>query len=403
MSERRSAFRFAALLLAITTACSAPSPSPGGTEPPGGLTGSPTERSGTAAVPVPSTSTAAPIPVATATPYPGSIHEPFSIGSEAEWISPDGLTLGIKITEAYRGWAARQIVLAGGEPAATTPAGFEWFYFRAELSYSGPDRGPVDLDPGFWSLVSTGTTTTWDDAPVCCLDPSFDFTLAHGETRAGVLALLVPVEEPAPLVGAGGEAGIHFAASYDSLTPTNVLFEDDFSVADSGWQDLFRDGTGVSDYDQGGFRLQVLERNYDYWANPGLEYADVRIEVEAAKIGGPDDNAFGLICRYTDAANFYFFLVASDGYFAIGKYTAGDYDLIGSDLMVPSDVVIGGEATNRLRAECIGETLRLFVNGVQLAEVTDPDHTAGDVGLIASTFDEPGTDILFDHFAVLSP
>jgi hypothetical protein len=221
------------------------------------------------------------------------------------------------------------------------------------------------------------------------------------------MALLVAIGDPAPLIGAGagpdGAGGIYFAASADTLTETQVLFEDDFSSPESGWQDIFRDDTGISDYDRGGFRLRVGEPNFDYWANPGLEFADLRIEVEATMIGGPDDNLFGVICRYSDLENFYFFLLASDGYFAVGKYTGGEYGLIGSDLMLPTEEVLGGEATNRIRVECVGETLRLFINGVQVIEVTDSDHATGDVGLIAGTLDQPGTDILFDNFAVLEP
>lgn len=44
---------------------------------------------------------------------------------------------------------------------------------------------------------------------------------------------------------------------------------------------------------------------YDAWANQSRSFpGDVRIEVDAAKIGGPDDNDFGVICRYQDIDNF---------------------------------------------------------------------------------------------------
>jgi hypothetical protein len=352
------------------------------------------------------TATLTPVPLATPTPYAGSIEQPFPLGAEAVWIVDGGAMLRIEITEAFRGWAAREAALAHGEPAAAAPEGLEWFYFRALISYDGIGQGPVTLDPGFWRLVSIGTTTTWEDAPVCCLSPAFDFTLTAGEAREGVLALVVPVDDPAPLIVAGagpdGAGGLHFTASADTLTPTNVLFEDDFS-SPGGWQDIFREDDGVSDYEAGGFRIRVGEPNYDYWANPGLDFNDARIEVETRMIGGPEDNVFGLICRYTDPANFYLFLISSDGFYAIAKYTEGEYALIGADMMLEHEAIRKGAAANRLRADCVGQTLRLFVNGEQLAEVTDPDHVSGDVGLLAGTFGEPGTDILFDHFAVLQP
>jgi hypothetical protein len=62
-----------------------------------------------------------------------------------------------------------------------------------------------------------------------------------------------------------------------------------------------------------------------------------------------------------------------------------------------------GNATNHIQAECNGSTLRLVVNGQQLAETTDSDFTSGDAGLLAGSFENPGTDILFDNFIVREP
>jgi hypothetical protein len=188
-----------------------------------------------------------------------------------------------------------------------------------------------------------------------------------------------------------------------SSSDPNVLFQDDFSSTDSGWEQISRDETGITDYDQGGFRIQVLQPHYDYWVNPGLSFTDVSIEADAKKIGGPEDNDFGLICRYSDANNFYVFLAASDGYFAIGKYTNDNFEIIGGDYLQETDTVKSGDATNHLRADCVGSTLTMYINGTQVQQVTDSEHTSGDVGLIASTYDTSGTDILFDNFIVRKP
>jgi hypothetical protein len=62
-----------------------------------------------------------------------------------------------------------------------------------------------------------------------------------------------------------------------------------------------------------------------------------------------------------------------------------------------------GNATNHITVSCVGNNLTLSVNGEVLADVSDSDLPSGDVGLIASTFDEPGTDILFDNLTVSRP
>lgn len=194
---------------------------------------------------------------------------------------------------------------------------------------------------------------------------------------------------------------------------SNILFKDDFSSASSGW-DTHRDNEAITDYEDGAYRIQINTIGTDgngmsYWAAPGLESqlpGDIRIEVDATKSGGPDDNDFGIICRYrksNQSPNFYQFLVTSDGYVGIVLVTRGDQKIISSDSLQTSDAVKQGAALNHIRADCIGDSLTLYVNGKKVASVTDKSLVKGDVGLIAGTYSEPGTDILFDNFVVSKP
>jgi hypothetical protein len=184
--------------------------------------------------------------------------------------------------------------------------------------------------------------------------------------------------------------------------PSNLLFQDDFSDTSSGWDRVTAD-TGVTDYAEGVYRIYVNESGTDVWANPGLEFSDVTVQVEAIKIGGPDDNDFGVICRSVDTSNFYFFVISSDGYYGIGKVSNAGQELIGMDAMQPSEAILQGEASNTIRADCVGSSLSLYVNAEKLDEVQDSEFSTGDVGLIAGSFDTPGTDIHFDNFRVIKP
>ncbi len=181
-----------------------------------------------------------------------------------------------------------------------------------------------------------------------------------------------------------------------------LLFQDDFSNPKSGWKRVVTE-EGITDYDNGTYRIFVDTTNTDVWSNPGLKFSDTVIEVEATKVGGDDNNDFGLICRYQDNNNFYFFVISSDGYYGIGKLLNGKQMLIGMESMPPSEVIKQGNATNVIRGECVGKTLRLIVNGELLAETVDDGFSAGDVGLLAGSFDVPGTDIRFDNFIVREP
>lgn len=184
--------------------------------------------------------------------------------------------------------------------------------------------------------------------------------------------------------------------------PEGILFQDDFEDSSSGWDQINVDD-GITDYENGYYRIYVDTDSTDVWANPGLNFTDAVVEVEATKAGGPDDNDMGVICRYQDVSNFYFFIIASDGYYGVGRVIDGEQELIGMDSMLTSDAIRQGNATNKIVGECVGDNLNLIVNGQVLATVTDSTFDRGDVGLMAGTFSTPGTDIHFDNFVVREP
>jgi hypothetical protein len=181
-----------------------------------------------------------------------------------------------------------------------------------------------------------------------------------------------------------------------------LLFADDFSDPASGW-DQVRQTDRITDYEDGAYRIFVDVPNLDLWANPGRSFTDVQVEVSAIKAGGSDDNDFGVICRYQDVDNFYYFIISSDGFFAVVAVIDGEHQPVGLTFFEQSGTINQGDATNQIRADCIGDSLVLFVNGQQVFEGQDARLASGDVGLIAGTFDEPGTDIRFDDFAVYEP
>ncbi len=188
------------------------------------------------------------------------------------------------------------------------------------------------------------------------------------------------------------------------IPDSRILFQDDFSDPSSGWPSSHDPSANtITDYVSDGYEIYVGLDNYTVWATPGLDEADVSVEVSATKTAGPDDNTFGVICRYQDADNFYVLQISSDGYASISKRQAGEWRLLGADEWLYSEAIVQGESANALRADCVGDTLVLYVNGELLVEAQDTEFVSGDVGLLAGTFDTPGVDILFDDFIVRQP
>jgi len=196
-----------------------------------------------------------------------------------------------------------------------------------------------------------------------------------------------------------------WACSFDSESQNEkVYFQDDFSNETSGWPRI-RAEDGITDYESGMYRILVNQENQDFFGIPDVApQKDVRVEVEATKVAGSDDNDLGILCRYQDNNNYYQFLISSDGYVGILKVVNGSMQNIAAENLVENSAVNIGNAQNHIRADCIGETLTLYVNGQQVSTAQDIAFTSsGNVGVFAGTYDVPGTDIRFDNFIVTTP
>jgi hypothetical protein len=192
------------------------------------------------------------------------------------------------------------------------------------------------------------------------------------------------------------------SAPQDQTAPSgSVLFQDDFTRPISGW-DRFTTAEGTMDYDAAGYRMLINSLNTNFWSTPHKDFADVRMEVDTGKLGGPDENRIGLICRF-NGNDYYFFLISSDGYYGIGIYSGGQAIMLGQSEMQANSNIKKGLAVNHLRADCTGDTLTFYVNGFQVTSAQDARLKSGDVGLLAGTFAQPGVDVIFDNFVVLKP
>lgn len=181
----------------------------------------------------------------------------------------------------------------------------------------------------------------------------------------------------------------------------SVLFQDDFSSNVTGWR-RFTSAEGTMDYNVAGYRMLVNSLNTNFWATANQNFADARIEADAGKLGGPDSNRVGLVCRFANDT-YYFFMITSDGFYGIGIFAGGQGVLLGQSELQTNENIKTGLAVNHLRADCAGTTLTFYVNGFEVASVQDSTLQAGDVGLLAGTFDQPGVDVIFDNFVVLKP
>ena len=181
-----------------------------------------------------------------------------------------------------------------------------------------------------------------------------------------------------------------------------VLFQDDFSSHASGWHLLAEPGAKAG-YDGNAFLFQIFEPERYYWSTPGLEFRDARLRVLVTKRSGSDIGTFGVICRYRDAENFYFFTITGDGYYAVGKFESGVESLIGLPVMALGPAIMQGNVTNHITVACVGESLSMQVNGAELIRVRDSSFAKGDIGLIAGALSIGDLEVQFENLSITTP
>jgi hypothetical protein len=191
-------------------------------------------------------------------------------------------------------------------------------------------------------------------------------------------------------------------------TDTSVLFQDDFSDTSGDWGRVWdsADGSSVG-YAESGYRILVNKAQNISWGVSGNKFErDVIVDVGAVKRGGAEDGFFGIICRYGKAngqENFYFLVFGSNGVSSIAKLADNSVSTLANMQRPDQFPTINDSDSIHIRAECIGNTLTLYLNDMQLVTATDDSFTSGDAGLIAGTADTLGTEVLFDNFIVTKP
>jgi hypothetical protein len=187
------------------------------------------------------------------------------------------------------------------------------------------------------------------------------------------------------------------------LAPTNSfikVFEDDFS-SEEGWYTEEGDEFGFKFVDDG-YMIYVNFTNGAVVSYRERDYADVSLEADIARNSGPSDSYYGLTCRLQDLTNYYSLVISPDGSFAIIRMLDGKlkYILEGT---APAGVIRSGNETNRVRADCIGQTLTIFANGQKLGEIQDDNFSSGYVGLTAGNRMQTGIEAVFHFFAIYTP
>ena len=190
------------------------------------------------------------------------------------------------------------------------------------------------------------------------------------------------------------------ATSTSPAVLETVLFTDDFSDPTSGWPSL-QNAQGRYSYEQDGYHIAVDQVDAVLWAKTNREDGNISVSVDARSIASAN-GYYGLLCRMQDDQNFYYFLIQPNGSFTIGKYKNGEFLSLIPTGWRESDVIAQGDGINRIKADCTGSTLRLYVNETLLDETTDTDFTSGFSGVVVAALDDRSFEVVFNNFLITS-
>jgi hypothetical protein len=150
----------------------------------------------------------------------------------------------------------------------------------------------------------------------------------------------------------------------------------------------------------------MYEPHWLAWAVADEAFDDVTVEVEARLASGPAEGHFGVVCRYADEGNFYYFAISPDGYYGVfRRIDGGELEpLTGGGIgMLPSSAIEVKGPVNTITAICREDELSLYVNGEWVDTVSDDALRRGDVGLGAGSGPSGGNCVRFDDFSVSRP
>ena len=216
------------------------------------------------------------------------------------------------------------------------------------------------------------------------------------ETEVGVE---IPTEEQSQETSTMTEEVIPTA------TPRTVLWQDDFSDVNSGWE-RYREVDGVLDYaeDEEVYQMQVNVENNLFWVMKDEDLVDVVLSVDAWQVGGPEGSLYGLMCRYDpNAMNGYFFMISSQGEAAVGIFDRGFQPIAGGELTAFDVIATGLDAKNTITASCHGDSLTLSVNGEVIIDLLGTGLSGGDIGMAVASPAGAGVDVFFDDLVVYLP
>ncbi len=231
-------------------------------------------------------------------------------------------------------------------------------------------EGFDNSDTWLWVINPIGDGNCWVEVSLVSLVGSLE-SLSIIELPTSTATLIPPTEMPNPLIEVR-----------DTWT---VALKDTFDSNDNNWSvgDRVGDqGTIRNTIQEGSYfweQTRVNEIYFDYEIVPPTSYSDFYFQIEVQRVFGNRETAYGLVFRYQNFENFYYFWISDEGQYQFDAWVENErIEIIpwGSytDLVVPGEV-------NTIAILAEGTMFTVFVNDQFLIQEEDTNLDSGLVGI----------------------
>jgi hypothetical protein len=231
-------------------------------------------------------------------------------------------------------------------------------------------------------------------APLVASTPDLEATLSVSEATLDAAHL---TETEVPVVPSPTQTQAPTLTTTQQALPGFSNFIDNFTDPNSGWPE---DKTGVNQwwYANDHYHINVETANTQVVIPSGyiLEDSYVITYGLIPDQTSPPQAFFGIVCRYQDINNYYFFEISTDGFYRIGKMWNGQWSLIGMGVAKFSTAIQMNDY-NQLMVHCWRNELSLTVNDIFVETVYDNTFNSGEIGLCASAGQVPGMIAAFQY------
>ncbi len=178
------------------------------------------------------------------------------------------------------------------------------------------------------------------------------------------------------------------------------VITDDFSDRNSGWTVRADGGPVTIDYVDGQYWMYATGPVGIIIAASGVTFNDGAVSVEMQDLPDSAVHAAGIFVRAQDSANFYAFVLGSDGSIGMFHFVDGVYVADGRSDLFLRDGLFKTDEPNVVTVTASGSSMNYFVNGEQVATVAVTRWTGGAVGLILGTGADGTAGTAFDNWRV---